>query len=114
MELDGVEFCRNNGGSCEDIASGEHSITCRVRNSASDPPTMVITVNDTPISSDSPFEVATNSQGYYDGVITASYSIPENANCTCAVTDTRGTYQLASGHGKFSPFVLVAPCTNKG
>ena len=95
LEADGDEYCRNNGGYCGKIPSKDHNITCRVINSESNPPTMTLKVNGEIISSGPP-DVTINADRYYDGVITASYNVSENATSTCEVTDTRGTYILAS------------------
>ena len=110
MDSDGEEFCRNNGGSCSGIASRIHDITCRVQNSASDPPTMALTVGGYLISSGSPVQVTTDSHGYYDAVIAATYNVSENAEVTCKVTDTRGTYSVG-GAGRLHPSSLLMQST---
>ena len=106
LESDGVVHCQNNGGVCRQTPSKDCNITCRVKHSESNPPTMAITVNDEIVSNGSAVIASTNSDRYYDGVITAFYHVPENAYCTCTVTDTRGTYHLTSKAGKFVFFIL--------
>ena len=69
---------------------------------------MSITVNGIIISNASDVEVLTNSEGYCDGVITASYHVPENAKSSCIVTDARGTYLLTSQPGEFALSTYVA------
>ena len=105
LEADGEVYCQNYGTACGEIPSKDHAITCRVKNLESDRPTMTLKVNGDIISSGPP-DVTTNSHRYYDGVITASYNVPDDANSTCEVTDTRGTYDIASLPGKFRfPYV---------
>ena len=106
LEADGEVYCQNNGGTCGEIPSKDHNITCRVKNSESDPPTMTLKVNGVTISSGPP-DVTTNADRYYDGYITASHNVPENANSTCEVTDARGTYILTSQPGKSAFFTFV-------
>ena len=99
LAADDKVYCQNNGGTRRNIPSKNNVITCRVRNSESNPPTMTVKVNDEILSSGPP-DVTTNFDRYYDGVITASYNVPENANSSCIVTDTRGTYRLICQPGK--------------
>ena len=107
LKADGDEYCRNNGGACKEIPSNDRAITCQVKNSESDPPTMTLKVHGETISSGPP-DVTTNADRYYDGVITASHNVPEDAYSICEVTDARGTYILISEPGKlrFSQWYL--------
>ena len=107
LESDGDVYCQNNGGSCGEIPSKDHKITCRVKHSESNPPEMTVKVNGETISNGSEVNVTINSDRYYDGVISASYYVPENANSTCIVTDSRGTYYLTSQPSKFTLFTFV-------
>ena len=95
-----MAYCQNNGGDCGEIHSKDHNITCRVNNSDNDLSTMTLTVNGEIIFSGQP-DVTMDYYRCVAGNMSASCNIPENANSTCMVTDTRGTYRLASHPGKF-------------